>query len=254
MIQDVMSGRLPGGFGFGRLPQGPGVTPRPVSSGAAVPVSTASASRDVTGSLSIVTREGDTVTLSASFDASVDYTNASGKASLQESLSRSVSLQVQGNLDPQEARDVARAVKRFLHDLRSMVNGGQPSLTNVTAGSSSTLSSIAATSDTQTRVNVVAASSRPPASPVPAQAADGGGGDAGSGAQPARLGAEDAGLQSGTPAPLPARGLVSTLPATPVVVAADAPATGASIPARGFVTPLPVASSVRLLDGAPAQG
>ena len=91
MIHDVLSGRMSAGVGRG-------------ADRDSTRASLASAQRDVTGSLSLVTREGDTVTLSASYDASVTYAGArrgrgdGGFRAAGAQVSQSFSLQVQGNL------------------------------------------------------------------------------------------------------------------------------------------------------------
>jgi hypothetical protein len=129
------------------------------SSGASVTV--ASASRDVTASLNITTREGDTVSISASFDATAAYGAARGdgqRASTWSlSASNQVSFQVQGNLSEQEMKDISRVVKTFLHDLGSMLKGRDVSVANVAAGDLTTLQSVSASARETTSVTAVAA-------------------------------------------------------------------------------------------------
>lgn len=124
----------------------------------------ASASRDVSASLSITTKEGDTVSISASFDTTATYASLRGSgqrgSSLSVSTSSEISLQVQGNLSEQEMKDIARVVKTFLHDLRTMVNGGDVSIANVASGDPKTLQSVSATAQTTTTVTAVGVSLR----------------------------------------------------------------------------------------------
>lgn len=91
------------------------------------------AHEDGSAKLQLTTREGDTVTLSADFsmDATLASASASGNgrgasaryASLE--ISRSVSMQVQGDLSPQEMADVQKLVKQFVHEMRDFFKDGK---------------------------------------------------------------------------------------------------------------------------------
>ena len=213
MVQNVLFGRSPLAMSFGPRESAP--LPDATAAGAG-------AERAVSGSLSVVTKEGDTVTLSASYDASVTYAGArSGGARLgiaSTQVSRSVSIEVQGDLSAKEMREIRQVVKRFMHDLREMIHGGQPSLSNVTDVHARTLASISATSDTTNTVTVAAISARPlpvPAPVVPAlpQAP----GD--SPAQRAPLAGEDVVDPPTSPAPvLLASGVDDNAPTMPAIL------------------------------------
>ena len=125
----------------------------------------ASATRDIDASLSITTKEGDTFSISASFDTTATYAGIRGRgeqgSALSVSGSSQVSIQVQGSLSEQEMNDISRIVKTFLHDLRSMLKGGDVSVANVAEGDPSTLESVSATASSNTTLTAVAGSSAP---------------------------------------------------------------------------------------------
>jgi hypothetical protein len=206
---------------FGRVPFWPGFGIRDTAGNAAnAPsrVNVASAQHDVSGSLSVVTKEGDTVTLSASYDATLTYAGIrSGNRGARFSsaqVSRSLSLQVQGDLSEQELREIRQVVKRFMHDLREMIRGGQPSIANVTDVHATTLASISASTNTQDTVVAASITSRP----LPAAVPLGNDVPQDSPARRAPLAGEDTDT---TPAPSPlvsARGLDSTTPVGPSIL------------------------------------
>lgn len=142
----------------------------------------ASATRDVDASLSITTKEGDTFSITASFDATATYAGLRGRgesgSAWSVSGSNQVSVQVQGSLSEQEMKDISRIVKTFLHDLRSMLKGGDASVANVADGNPSTLQSVSATAQTNVTFTAVAGSiSRAPGELGPPRPQQPGGGD-----------------------------------------------------------------------------
>ncbi len=187
MIPDVRSS----------LWSGTGVADAWRSRGSSLRIGAASIERDVTANLKIVTKEGDTITISAEVDQSASYASLRqhGRAgridasvSQQQSQS-SLSVQVQGNLSPQEQADIAQVVRRFMHDLRALAQGKDVSLTNVTAVDPKTIQSVAADSNTQTTITVLSAfglKASMPGGPLPVAPVtpDGGTGPGDSPAQP----------------------------------------------------------------------
>jgi hypothetical protein len=125
-------------------------------------VAAASATRTVDASLSITTKEGDTVSITADFDMTATYASLrghGGRASAWNASSTSqVSVQVQGDLSEQEMKDISRVVKTFLHDLRAMLKGRDVSVANVANGDPETLQSVSASAQTSTTITAVAAS------------------------------------------------------------------------------------------------
>jgi hypothetical protein len=122
----------------------------------------ASATRDIAASLSITTKEGDTFSISASFDATATYAGLRGRGTRGSAWSVSgssqVSVQVQGSLSEQEMKDISRIVRTFLHDLRSMLKGRDVSVANVADGNPGTLQSVSATAQSNVTVTAVAGS------------------------------------------------------------------------------------------------
>jgi hypothetical protein len=159
MIQDISTGWSPAALQPSR-PQ-----PAPSAAGGSTSVVAASATRDIDASLSITTKEGDTFSISASFDTSMTYAGIRGRGehgnAWSISSSSQVSMQVQGNLNEQEMKDISRIVKTFLHDLRSMLKGRDVSVANVAEGNPSTLESVSATASSNTTVTAVAVGSTP---------------------------------------------------------------------------------------------
>jgi hypothetical protein len=211
---------------FGHLTSGCACRPRNDSAGATTRVGLASAERDVTGSLSVVTKEGDTVTLSASYEGTFTYADMRRDHSrlrvASAEVSRSFSLQVEGELSDQELREVRQVVKRFMHDLSEMVRGGQPLIADVTAVRARTLESISATTSTHDTLTAVAITNRPLPTPVPVIPVAGDGTQY-SPAQRAPLAGEDA---DSAPAPAPmipfsARGFVHAMPVVPSILTLD---------------------------------
>jgi hypothetical protein len=149
-------------FRIGGLPsfQAFGLPARSPVAGTAV----ASAERDVNATLDITTKDGDTFSISADFDAMLTYGRAGGSGrGGQFTANRSVSVSMQGEFSAQELRDISRVVRTFLHDLRAMLRGRDVSIANVGSGRSTTLDSVAATAETTTTFTVVASGSTPPA-------------------------------------------------------------------------------------------
>ena len=157
--------------------QGTSWHPRPCASGlaghhdrAAAPAPATrfageSIERDVTGSLTIVTKEGDKVTLSAESVASLSRAAVStpeGRGvSASVSLSRSLSISVEGDLNASERHDIARIVRTFLHDLRAAAKGRDVSVANVAGGHPSTLASVSAELESSTTVTLLAGAVNP---------------------------------------------------------------------------------------------
>jgi hypothetical protein len=79
--------------------------------------------RSVSGSMTLKTADGDTVSISASFDSALTYSRTGGTTSLSMQTSRNVSITIDGQLDGRERGQVERAVRHFLHDLRALVRG-----------------------------------------------------------------------------------------------------------------------------------
>jgi hypothetical protein len=210
MIQGIQGGWNPAAA-YSRLP----VRPQGTSGGATAVA--ASASRDVSASLSITTKEGDTVSISASFDATASYAGVRGRggraSAWNVSTSSQFSLQVQGNLSEQEMKDISRVVKTFMHDLRAMLKGRDVSVANVAGGDPQTLQSVSANASTSTTFTGVAVS----VAPGPAV-------DAGlpGNAPPQRLAGEDSGPIAGRSAADLPRGIALPLPAPEPVTLAGA--------------------------------
>jgi hypothetical protein len=209
MVHDVNTSRLSGGFGLDRAAHGmPGTR-----------LGLASATRDVDASLSVVTKEGDTVTLSASYDASVTYAamgrrghHGHGASFMSAQSQSSVSLQVTGDLNAQELADIRQVVERFMQDMRAMERGGDASVADVATFDATTLQSISATASTSTTVTLAGLSGRGPAQPTPVVPVVTAGPGQDSPARPAGLTSEDAGLLPADRPMLPARGPVTPLP------------------------------------------
>ncbi len=160
MIHDIRTGQAPAALQ-------PWSRPRPQApAGGSTSVTAASATRDITASLSITTKEGDTVSISASFDTTATYAGVRGGGvrggAWSASSSSQVSVEVQGNLSQQEMKDISRVVKTFLHDLGAMLKGREVSVANVAGGDPKTLQSVSATAATSTTITAVAGSFRPP--------------------------------------------------------------------------------------------
>lgn len=147
--------------GPARGPGGPMRTP----AAPAGPVSF-SAQRDVSGTLSIVTRDGDTVTISAELARSVTYDRGQGGTSASASAESTLSMTVNGSLDARELEDVRRAAERFLGDLRAMADGRDDvSLANVTAGPNGVLGAMAVSASTSSNVGLTLGGGLPPRTP-----------------------------------------------------------------------------------------
>ncbi len=135
---DGISARLhmPTGFGFrGGLPA------RNVSTDsltAGTGATAVSAQSHLATELTVVTREGDTVTLDWSRDASVTYSRSTAAVdrdgdgtpdttseitSLERSVKTAFSLNVQGDLNEQELADIRRIVHAVKHALRDFAHG-----------------------------------------------------------------------------------------------------------------------------------
>ena len=159
MIQDISTGWSPAAL----QPSRPHHSHRAPEGNTSVVA--ASATRDINATLSITTKEGDTFSISASFDTTTTYAGIRGRgehgSAWSVSGSSQVSMQVQGNLSEQEMNDISRIVKTFLHDLRSMLKGGDVSVANVAEGNPSTLESVSATASSNTTFTAVAGSSIP---------------------------------------------------------------------------------------------
>ena len=159
MIQDIRTGWSPAAL----QPSRPHHAHRAPEGNTSVVA--ASATRDIDASLSITTKEGDTFSISASFDTTATYAGIRGRGEQASAWSVSgssqVSIQVDGNLSEQEMKDISRIVKTFLHDLRSMLKGRDVSVANVAEGDPSTLESVSATASSNTMITAVAGSSLP---------------------------------------------------------------------------------------------
>lgn len=193
MVHDVQFSRAPGLFGFGGRAHAPGDSRLAV----------ASAEREVAGTLSIVTKEGDTVTLSADFDASVTYARTGrghhGAQVTSASVSSSLSLEVKGDLNADELAEIRQVVTRFMHDLRAMVRGRDRSIADVATLDASTLQSVSATATETNDVTLIGAVSFgrrnvPTPLPLPAVPVESGTDVSTSPANPALSAAEDADL------------------------------------------------------------
>jgi hypothetical protein len=136
---------------------------------------------------------------------------------------RSLTVSVQGDLNAQEMRDIARYVRRFLHDLRDAAGGGNASLANLARGDGSSLQSLTASIETRTDVTLASAGTRPDVAPMPVAPphAEGAGGPAAAdprGDFHTRQGGNDHdGDDGGAATPLLRRGFVRPAP-TPVPV------------------------------------
>jgi hypothetical protein len=159
MIQDITTGWSPAALQPLR-PQ-----PATRAPGGSTSAVAASATRDVDASLSITTKEGDTFSITASFDTTATYAGIRGRGEHANawsfSASSQVSMQVQGNLNEQEMKDISRIVKTFLHDLRAMLKGRDVSVANVAEGNPSTLESVSATASSSTTLTAVAVGATP---------------------------------------------------------------------------------------------
>lgn len=165
MIQNIPTGWHPAAFQAAR-PQRMQGSPDGTTSMVA-----GSTSRDVDASLNITTKEGDTFSITASFDTTATYAGVRGRgergSAWNFSTSSQVSMQVEGSLNEQELEDISRIVKTFLHDLRAMLRGRDVSIENVAEGDAKSLESVSATADTRTTVTLVAADIKGPPRRVP---------------------------------------------------------------------------------------
>ena len=126
----------------------------PVAPAANPGVTSEAVDRTASGTLSLTTRDGDTVTISASLENSLTYgpDGSTGGNKLVLGSQRNLSVQVSGSLDPRELRDIRRIVRRFLHDLRSALRTGDPSVSNLAQVHARSLQSLTAEIDTSTQV------------------------------------------------------------------------------------------------------
>ena len=195
------------------------------SRGNSLRIGAASIERDVTANLKIVTKEGDTVTISAQIDQSATYASLRQRGhggrvdagATQQQSQSSLNVQVQGNLSPQEQADIAQVVSRFMHDLRALAQGKDVSVANVAGVDAQTLNSVTADSNAQTTITVVAAfglKASMPGGPLPVAPVtpDGGAGPGDSPAQPL-IGTDEGGSPATLPSsPQQARGMAGPLP------------------------------------------
>ncbi len=159
----------------------------------------ASVSESTSTDLKIVTQQGDVVTLHASLDTNATYASLRSRGpngkidakSLSLSSQQSLSVSVQGDLNPQEQADIDQLVKRIGSDLKSFLSG-QGGTTGHEADGLSSLAGFQVQfshSETATAVSIVrrlpaapagtdAAGAKPLPTPVPVSPAPEG--DAGS--------------------------------------------------------------------------
>jgi hypothetical protein len=139
----------------------------------------ANAHREASGELSIVTQEGDTVTLSAHLEADATYASFRSRGAQASYLSiessSSIEISVQGDLSEQEMKDIEKLVKQFSHELRQYFRGSEGADANdVGQGSFSSIAGIAVHLEAEasvTAVSVHATGGRPSGlgwSPTPA--------------------------------------------------------------------------------------
>lgn len=121
----------------------------------------ANAHREASGDLTIKTREGDTVTLSAHLETDATFAAYRGRGaqasylSLQSSSGFSIS--VEGDLSEQELKDVEKLVKQFGQELRQFFRGSDDaSAADVGRGDFSSLAGFAANFESSASLTVVA--------------------------------------------------------------------------------------------------
>lgn len=129
----------------------------------------ANAHREASGDLSIVTKEGDTVTLSAHLEADATYASFRSRGAqasyLSVEKSASIEISVQGDLSEQEMKDIEKLVKQFGHELRQFFRGSKGAdATDVGQGSFSSIAGVAVHLESEssvTAVSVRSSGSRP---------------------------------------------------------------------------------------------
>lgn len=159
----------------------------------------ANAHREASGDLSIVTKEGDTVTISANLEADATFasirTRGASASYLSLETSSSLEITVQGELSEQEMEDVQKLVKQFSRELRQFFRGSEGAdATDVGKGDFSSLTGFAVKFDASQSVTVIAAVAQPagalpadsPGNPAPVE-------DEGGAAEPAGQAAPVAG-------------------------------------------------------------
>ena len=146
----------------------------------------ANAHREASGDLSVVTKEGDTVTISANLEADATFasirTRGASASYLSLETSSSLEITVQGELSEQEMEDVQKLVKQFSRELRQFFRGSEGAdATDVGKGDFSSLTGFAVKFDASQSVTVIAAVAQPagalPPSESPGNPADGDAGD-----------------------------------------------------------------------------
>ena len=157
------------------------------SQGGGATLTAAVAERTVDGTLSLTTKEGDTVTIAAHADATVTYAGLRARgeggsfsarvATLEASAE--LDIRVQGDLSDEELADIRRVVKDFFHELRDAFRGrGFDGEEMAESGSgSTTLAGFAVHVETSASLTAVSVVARPAAAPapLPAQQVDGDG-------------------------------------------------------------------------------
>ncbi len=129
----------------------------------------ANAHREASGELSIVTQEGDTVTLSAHLEADATYASFRSRGAQASYLSiessSSIEISVQGDLSEQEMKDIEKLVKQFGHELRQYFRGSEGADANdVGRGTFSSIAGVAVHLESEasvTAVSVRTSSDRP---------------------------------------------------------------------------------------------
>lgn len=164
---------------------------------AATSLAAGSVRQAVDGQLSLTTKEGDTVTISASAEASVTYAALRGRsadgrfAATATSLesSRALTVEVQGELSDEEMAEIRKVVKAFFHELRDAFRGRGFDVADVgdAGDGASTLAGFSVHIEASRSVTVVAAVARTGgALPLPVAPAGGeDGAPAGEAARPA---------------------------------------------------------------------
>lgn len=145
--------------------------------GGAATLTAAVAERTVDGTLSLTTKEGDTVTISAHADATVTYASLRARGDGGSFAARvttleasaALDLQVQGDLSEEELADVRRVVKAFFHELKDAFRGhGRDGEALAGAGpEATTLASYAVHVESSTSLTAVSVVARPSAGPAP---------------------------------------------------------------------------------------
>lgn len=125
----------------------------------------ANAHREASGELSIVTKEGDTVTLSAHLEADATYASFRSRGAQASYLSlessSSIEISVQGDLSEQEMKDIEKLVKQFGHELRQYFRGSEGAdATDVGQGSFSSIAGIAVHLESEASVTAVSVQTR----------------------------------------------------------------------------------------------